>query len=165
MSCAKRDEPIKMIFGMWTQIGPRKHVLGGGDRSRVRGAVLGRPRAMQLLLSFVVIFRWGCWRGRWKQGEWDASGRQGEETKTGIMSPMNVNACCMSDTLRCRVRFILFSMPPYAVSKGMWAVKLCTNKILQFLAGGALPLLFCLQCFDTVGWVSGRASGLRSVKI
>jgi len=24
-----------------------------------------------------------------------------------------------------------------AASKGMWAVKLCTNKILQFLTGGA----------------------------
>ena len=29
---------------------------------------------------------------------------------------------------------------PYAlvaISKGMWAVKLCSNKILQFLGGGA----------------------------
>ena len=25
-----------------------------------------------------------------------------------------------------------------AVSKGMWAVKLCTNKILQFLTGGVV---------------------------
>jgi len=25
VSCAKTDEPIKMLFGMWTGVGPRKH--------------------------------------------------------------------------------------------------------------------------------------------
>ena len=29
VSCAKIAEPIKMPFGLWTQVGPRKHVLGG----------------------------------------------------------------------------------------------------------------------------------------
>ena len=25
----KKAEPIEMLFGMWTRVGPRKHVLGG----------------------------------------------------------------------------------------------------------------------------------------
>jgi len=28
-SCAKMAEPIKMPFGLWTRVGPRKHVLHG----------------------------------------------------------------------------------------------------------------------------------------
>jgi len=76
-----------------------------------------------------------------------------------------------------------------AVGKGMRAVKLCNNKILQFLTGGAVPVdlyngrktfvvvvvvvvmlyavfilslrnVLCLQCFDAVVWAAGRASGL-----
>jgi len=30
VSCAKMAEPIKMPFGLWTQVGWRKHVLHGG---------------------------------------------------------------------------------------------------------------------------------------
>jgi len=30
VSCATTAEPIEMLFGIWTQVGPRKHVLGGG---------------------------------------------------------------------------------------------------------------------------------------
>ena len=29
MSCAKMAEPIEMPFGMWTLVGPRKHVFDG----------------------------------------------------------------------------------------------------------------------------------------
>jgi len=29
MSCAKMAEPIEMLFGVWTRVGPRKHVLDG----------------------------------------------------------------------------------------------------------------------------------------
>ena len=29
MSCAKTAELIEMPFGVWTQVGPRKHVLDG----------------------------------------------------------------------------------------------------------------------------------------
>jgi len=29
MSCAKTAEPMEMLFGIWTWVGPRKHVLGG----------------------------------------------------------------------------------------------------------------------------------------
>ena len=30
MSCAKMAEPIEMLFGLWTRVGRRKHVLHGG---------------------------------------------------------------------------------------------------------------------------------------
>ena len=30
MSCAKTAEPIEMPFGVWTWVGPRKHVLDEG---------------------------------------------------------------------------------------------------------------------------------------
>jgi len=29
VSCARTAEPIEMPFGIWTRVGPRKHVLGG----------------------------------------------------------------------------------------------------------------------------------------
>jgi len=29
VSCAKMAEPTKMLFGLWTWVGPSKHVLGG----------------------------------------------------------------------------------------------------------------------------------------
>jgi len=30
MSCAKTAEPIEMPFGIWTRVGPEKHVLREG---------------------------------------------------------------------------------------------------------------------------------------
>ena len=32
-SCAKTDEPIDMLFGTWTRVGHRNHILGGGGGS------------------------------------------------------------------------------------------------------------------------------------
>ena len=29
VTCAKTAEPIEIPFGLWTRVGPRKHVLGG----------------------------------------------------------------------------------------------------------------------------------------
>jgi len=29
VSCTKTTEPIEILFGIWTRVGPRKHVLGG----------------------------------------------------------------------------------------------------------------------------------------
>jgi len=29
VSCAKTAESIEMLFGLWTRVGSRKHVLGG----------------------------------------------------------------------------------------------------------------------------------------
>jgi len=34
VSCAKKAEPIKMPFGMWTWVDPRKHVLNWGAHWR-----------------------------------------------------------------------------------------------------------------------------------
>jgi len=48
MSCAKMAEPIEMSFGLWTQLGTRKHVLHGvhiGATQRIR---LNRPCAAAL---------------------------------------------------------------------------------------------------------------------
>jgi len=30
MSCAEMAEPIDLLFGLWTQMGPRNHVLDRG---------------------------------------------------------------------------------------------------------------------------------------
>jgi len=52
----------------------------------------------------------------------------------------------------------------FAIKKGMWAVKLCSNKILQFLHGSAgqhgftcillLPPLPFNSCFPSWSWIS-----------
>jgi len=34
MSCAKKAEPIEMVFGLWTRVGQRKHELHGGAHWR-----------------------------------------------------------------------------------------------------------------------------------
>ena len=42
MNCAKMDELIEMSFGLWTRMGPRKHVLcGSPDPSMGRGNIEG----------------------------------------------------------------------------------------------------------------------------
>ena len=43
--CAKTAEPIKMPFGLWTSVGPRKHVLDGAQILRVNRQLLGKGRA------------------------------------------------------------------------------------------------------------------------
>jgi len=37
VSCAKSAEPIEMPFGLWTQVGPRNHVLSGAWIPQERG--------------------------------------------------------------------------------------------------------------------------------
>jgi len=34
VSCAKTAEPIEMLFGIWTRVGPMKHVLDGCPHQR-----------------------------------------------------------------------------------------------------------------------------------
>ena len=41
VSCAKAAEPIEMPFGLWSQVGPGKHVLGGSQDHLARGQLLG----------------------------------------------------------------------------------------------------------------------------
>jgi len=48
VSCVKTAEPIKLPFGLWTPVGPRKHVLYGvhlGITWRMR---LSRPCAAEM---------------------------------------------------------------------------------------------------------------------
>lgn len=40
-SCAKTTEPIDMPLGVWTRVGTRNHVLGGGSGPPRKGAILG----------------------------------------------------------------------------------------------------------------------------
>jgi len=44
VSGAKMDEPINMPFGIWTQVGPRRHTLDKGSDPHVNGQLL-RERA------------------------------------------------------------------------------------------------------------------------
>jgi len=39
MSPVKTDEPIEMAFGLWTQMGPRNHVLHGIQIPQSEGAI------------------------------------------------------------------------------------------------------------------------------
>jgi len=45
VSCAKTAEPIEMAFGIWTRVGPRKHVLGGLYTGATWRIPLNRPYA------------------------------------------------------------------------------------------------------------------------
>jgi len=40
MNCAKTAEPIEMPFGLWTRVGPRKHVFQGAQIPHVKGQLL-----------------------------------------------------------------------------------------------------------------------------
>jgi len=67
--CANTAEPIEVPFGVWSRVGPRNHVLGGGPDPPGEGAILGRHlptgckvegiSGMQLIFS--TLF------GRWQQ--------------------------------------------------------------------------------------------------
>jgi len=45
VSYAKKDEPIEMPFGIWTRVGPPKHVLGGVHSGATWRIPLNRPCA------------------------------------------------------------------------------------------------------------------------
>jgi len=45
VSPAKTAEPIEMPFGIWTRVGPRKHVLGAVHNGATWRIPLNRPRA------------------------------------------------------------------------------------------------------------------------
>ena len=42
VSCAKMAEPVKIAFGLWTRVGPRKHMVDGGLDLPCEGAILGK---------------------------------------------------------------------------------------------------------------------------
>jgi len=41
VSCAKMAEPIEMLFGLWTRVGPRKYVVDGVQILRAKQQFLG----------------------------------------------------------------------------------------------------------------------------
>jgi len=55
MSCPKTDEPIEMIFGVWTRVGPRNHVLGGGPHVPAGGEILGPIQKYRGKLSLASL--------------------------------------------------------------------------------------------------------------
>jgi len=60
MSCAKIAEPIEMPFGLWTPVGPGKHVLGGSlDRPMSMGNLYGKGHAELIDVPFWLWTRVG----------------------------------------------------------------------------------------------------------
>ena len=45
MSWAQTPEPVDMPFGLWTWLGPRNHVLGGGFDPKGKGQFCGHVQA------------------------------------------------------------------------------------------------------------------------
>jgi len=62
----KTAEPVKMPFLLWTQVGPRNHVLGGDQRpeSRCRRGILGGEWRTRTADMIDVQFRMNTWVGR-----------------------------------------------------------------------------------------------------
>ena len=52
---AETAEPIEMPFWLWTQVGPRKHVLGGVHTGATWRIPLNRPRAAAILLLLLLL--------------------------------------------------------------------------------------------------------------
>ena len=71
---------------------------------------------------------------------------QGADLHMAQLMPLPLTVSCFSKT---QIGFT-FLVPAHMGSPGKRAVKwVCYEQFLQ-----------CLQCFDTVGWAAGRASGL-----
>jgi len=60
VSCAKMAEPIEMLFGTWTPVGPRKHVLGGVHTGATWQIPLNRP-CVAAMLPFCEITLTTCY--------------------------------------------------------------------------------------------------------
>ena len=74
---------------------------------------------------------------------------QGADLHMAQLMPLPLTVSCSS---KIQIRFT-FLVPAHLGSPGKRAVKReCVCVCDQYS--------LCLQCFDTVGWVSGRASGL-----
>jgi len=60
VSCAKMAEPIKIPFGLWTWVVPRKHVLGGVHIGATWRIPLNR-RCAAAMRPFCQITSTTCW--------------------------------------------------------------------------------------------------------
>lgn len=68
MSCVKMTEPIHVLFGMWTRVGPRNHVLGGVRIPLEEGVILediSQPVVSTGNISHAVSI--STLLGRWQQ--------------------------------------------------------------------------------------------------
>ena len=59
MSCAKMAGPIEVPFGMWTWVGPTKHVLDGGPDPPYEGTILRGKRAVHCKAWGLSDVWWG----------------------------------------------------------------------------------------------------------
>jgi len=62
MSCAETAEPIDLLFGLWTRMGPSYHVLDGVQRCW--GTLPWQP--ILGLIMLLTGFAWAC-RTKWHQ--------------------------------------------------------------------------------------------------
>ena len=66
MSCAKMGKPIEMPFWLWTQMGPRKHILGGVHTVATWQIPLNHPcvAAMRSFcqITLTTCYTTCCWR-------------------------------------------------------------------------------------------------------
>jgi len=62
VSCAKTADPIEVSFAMWTQVGPRKHLLDRGAHWRHMWIWLNRPHVavMQLFCQITLTTCFVC---------------------------------------------------------------------------------------------------------
>ena len=56
VSCAKMAEPIEMLFGIWTRVGPRNHILGAIHTDMSRKMAL--LRSVNGFLSSLSALGW-----------------------------------------------------------------------------------------------------------
>ena len=55
MGCAKTAETIKMLFGMWTRMGSRKHVLDGVHIDTTWRIRLNHPCVAAVMHAYVKL--------------------------------------------------------------------------------------------------------------
>ena len=46
ITCAKTDEPIVMLFGLWARTGPKNHEFDGAQIPRDKGQFWGKGRPL-----------------------------------------------------------------------------------------------------------------------
>ena len=76
MTCAKMAEPLEMLFGLWTRVGRRKHVLDGGARWCHLVIIIDWTNRMWWQCAFFVkllralVIRLTLWRMKENNGPW-----------------------------------------------------------------------------------------------
>ena len=58
-SSAKMAKPIEMLFGLWTRVGPKNHLLDGGPDPPCKGAILREGKG-QPIVEYTVYSLYYC---------------------------------------------------------------------------------------------------------